>query len=87
MPRTLNQIREDDLRALREKLGRAGMVRFLQQFELGSGDYTRSRREWVETISSIDDIRREASKRRQARAKKDKVASDGRANQATRSRK
>jgi hypothetical protein len=86
MPRTLNQIREDGLQALREKLGRAGMVRFLQQFELGSGDYTRSRRDWVETVS-IGDIRREARKRRQARAKKDKVASDGRANQATKSRR
>ena len=40
MHRTLDEIRREGLDALRERLGRAGLVRFLQQFETGSGDYT-----------------------------------------------
>ncbi|HEY2883390.1 MAG TPA: hypothetical protein VGJ15_13170 [Pirellulales bacterium] len=48
MRRTLEQIRQDGLAALREKLGRTGMIRFLQQFEQGSGDYSKQRKEWVD---------------------------------------
>ena len=54
--RTLEQIRTEGLAALRERLGVAGMVRFLQQFEHGSGDYATERRAWVER-TSLDDIR------------------------------
>ena len=36
---TLDEIYREGLRALRDRLGRAGMVRFLQQFETGGGDY------------------------------------------------
>ncbi len=35
MPRTLDELRRRGLEALREQLGRAGMIRFLQQFETG----------------------------------------------------
>ena len=45
MPRTLEEIRTLGLAALRERLGRAGMIRFLQQFENGSGDYAATRRD------------------------------------------
>jgi hypothetical protein len=38
---TLNEIRKAGLEALTEKLGPIGMVKFIQQFERGSGDYTR----------------------------------------------
>ena len=54
MPMTLEQIRQDGLDALRAKLGQAGMIRFLQQFENGSGDYTAERRKWVDTTSMAD---------------------------------
>lgn len=47
MRRTLDQIRRDGLDALRKRLGRAGLVRFLQQFETGTGDYARDRRQWA----------------------------------------
>lgn len=40
----LNQIRQLGLEALLEKLG---MVRFLQQFETGHGDYTSDREQWL----------------------------------------
>lgn len=44
---TLEQIRADGLRALARELGPVGMVRFLQQFEEGSGDYTAERERWL----------------------------------------
>lgn len=41
------QIREKGLEALRQHLGVVGMVRFLQQMELGYGDYTEERQQWL----------------------------------------
>lgn len=61
--RTPDEIRRDGLAALRERLGVAGMVRFLQQFESGSGDYTETRRQWVEE-TTLEDIRMQAKKLR-----------------------
>jgi hypothetical protein len=43
----LNEIRQLGLQALLEKLGPVGMVRFLQQFETGQGDYTTDRGQWL----------------------------------------
>ena len=51
MRRTADEIQRLGLEALREKLGRAGMVRFLQQFEAGSGDYAHERHHWVDRTS------------------------------------
>lgn len=48
---TLEQIRCEGFRALRERLGRAGMIRFLAQFDNGSGDYAQDRHEWVDRTS------------------------------------
>jgi len=44
---TLEQVRFTGLQALSRDLGPAGLVRFLQQFEMGSGDYTTERRGWL----------------------------------------
>ncbi|MBM4037713.1 MAG: hypothetical protein FJ290_04290 [Planctomycetes bacterium] len=44
---TLDQIRRKGLCALHRELGPVGMVRFLQQFETGSGDYTKERHAWL----------------------------------------
>ena len=63
MAMTLEQIREKGLAALRRELGRAGMIRFLQQFETGSGDYARERHTWVER-TSLEQIRKAASGKR-----------------------
>ena len=41
------QIREKGLEALRQHLGVVGMVRFLQQTELGYGNYTEERHQWL----------------------------------------
>ena len=40
-----NQIRKKGYEILSKKLGAAGLVRFLQQFDKGSGDYTNERHE------------------------------------------
>jgi len=44
---TLEQIRLAGLRALSRDLGPVGLVRFLQQFETGHGDYTAERQSWL----------------------------------------
>ena len=67
--RTLEQIRQDGLTALRQCLGVAGMVRFLQQFEHGSGDYVADSRKWART-TTLDDIRAMAAKARNRRRRK-----------------
>ena len=64
---TLEQIRRDGLEALRERLGRAGMIRFLAQFENGGGDYTKDRQEWVDR-TSLAEIQ-ESSRRRKRKHK------------------
>jgi len=48
---TGEQIRLRGLAALRKELGRAGLVRFLQHFEPGSGDYTCQRSEWLADLT------------------------------------
>ena len=63
MTPTLEEIRRRGVEALRRELGRAGMIRFLQQFETGSGDYARDRHSWVDQ-SSLNQIRAAAAKKR-----------------------
>jgi hypothetical protein len=52
---TLEQIREIGLRSLLRDLGTVGLIRFLQQFETGSGDYTRERHAWLGNLS-LDEL-------------------------------
>ena len=44
---TLEEVRLIGLKALARDLGSVGMVRFLQQFETGQGDYTAERHTWL----------------------------------------
>jgi hypothetical protein len=60
MRMTLDEIYREGLEALRDRLGRAGMVRFLQQFETGQGDYARARHKWVDRVT-LEDIRRQSA--------------------------
>ena len=64
---TTEQIRSAGLEALQRRLGRAGMVRFLQIFSAGKGDYTKERRVWVDH-TSLDDLLRRAEELRKARS-------------------
>ena len=43
MVNCLNEIRQEGLKALSSKLGAAGAVVFMRQFESGYGDYTEER--------------------------------------------
>lgn len=40
---SLNEIRKNGIDVLTEKLGTVGMIRFMQQDEIGYGDYTKER--------------------------------------------
>jgi len=42
------------------------MVRFLQQFETGTGDYTREREKWLKGLT-IEDVLSEVKDRRKKR--------------------
>lgn len=48
------EIRHRGLEALAQALGPVGMVRFLQQFDTGRGDYTRDRQQRLAEISLQD---------------------------------
>jgi hypothetical protein len=61
--RTLNQIRLIGLEALSRELGPVGMVRFLQQFETGHGDYSNDRRAWLDQLT-IDEVAAEIQRQR-----------------------
>lgn len=63
MALTLDEIRQKGLEALRRELGPVGMIRFLQQFETGRGDYARERHAWVDR-TSLDQLRALAGKKR-----------------------
>ena len=45
---TLQEIRQTGMYALARELGVVGMLRFLQQFEIGHGDYSTERHEWLD---------------------------------------
>lgn len=49
------EIRREGIRALVERLGADGAIRFLQQYEPGHGDYTVDRDAWLkdETVDEI----------------------------------
>ncbi len=59
------QIRDRGIEALAKALGPVGMVRFLQQFDTGSGDYTHDREQWLKEISvrdAVGEIKRQRGK-------------------------
>ena len=59
-PLELNRI---GYQALVESLGFDGMIRFLHQFESGSGDYTQERDQWLDQLT-VDDIFNQIEERR-----------------------
>ncbi|MBW4430887.1 MAG: hypothetical protein KME28_03860 [Pelatocladus maniniholoensis HA4357-MV3] len=52
----LTEIRQQGYQALINALGVAGTLRFLQQLEVGYGDYTKERHQWLNQVT-IDDFR------------------------------
>ena len=56
------EIRKKGIEALNNALGPVGMVRFLHQFESGTGDYTKERTLWLKEYK-IDSIIEEIKKK------------------------
>ena len=60
---TPQQIRSAGLAALSRELGLVGMIRFMQQFEMGQGDYSKDRHNWLDQYS-VDDIAKMIQKKK-----------------------
>ena len=67
---SLAQVRASGLEALSKALGPVGLVRFLQQFETGSGDYTGERHQWLGE-ATVRDLAQELAQRRIAHKDQD----------------
>lgn len=55
------QIRNRGVEVLAKALGPAGMARFLQQFDTGSGNYTKDRVQWLEKVTvqeAVEEVKR-----------------------------
>ena len=50
----LEKIRQEGLKALREKLGTIGMIKFIQMYSDGKGDYTEERRKVLKDLNKED---------------------------------
>ena len=61
MEMNLVEIRKKGIEALNNALGPVGMVRFLHQYESGTGDYTKERDVWLKDYK-IDSIIKEIKK-------------------------
>jgi len=59
---SLEEIRQHGIDALARELGPVGMIRFLQQFETGKGDYTLQRHQWLP--DDVDEIAKAIGDRR-----------------------
>jgi hypothetical protein len=53
--RTISQINHRATRILFENMGVVDTIRFLNQFSIGQGDYTKDREEWLSDMS-LDDV-------------------------------
>ncbi|MBU0640768.1 MAG: hypothetical protein KKB50_18035 [Planctomycetes bacterium] len=60
---TIPELRAEGLKALRDRLGPAGTLRFLQLFDPGKGDYTADREQWLKDLT-VDEITRQIEARR-----------------------
>jgi len=60
--KSINEIRRIGIDALADALGPVDMARFLQSFDLGSGDYTKERAKWLD--QSLEEIMAEIKRRR-----------------------
>ncbi|NEP11366.1 MAG: hypothetical protein F6J92_25465 [Symploca sp. SIO1A3] len=50
----LAELRKKGYQALVDSLGVVGMLRFLQQLEVGYGDYTTERQQWLDEVTLTD---------------------------------
>ncbi|HKY54199.1 MAG TPA: hypothetical protein VJM08_07840 [Anaerolineales bacterium] len=67
---SLEQIRIAGMEALTRELGIVGMIRFLQQFETGHGDYSKDRHKWLDDQDMDTVLKRIREKRRSSKKTK-----------------
>jgi hypothetical protein len=67
---SLEQIRIAGMEALMRELGIVGMVRFMQQFETGYGDYSKDRHQWLDNQDMETILKRIREKRASHNKKK-----------------
>jgi len=68
-PANLCQIRQMGIEVLIRELGPVAMIRFLQQYQTGDGDYTEERDQWLDKIT-LEDIAKKARLKRTAKREK-----------------
>ena len=73
-PTDLFQIRQLGLEVLSHELGPVAMIRFLQQYETGTGDYSKERHQWLDKIT-IDDIAEKTRRLRVMKKEKNGITS------------
>ena len=73
--KTISEIRKEGLEVLAKNLGPLGMVRFIQSFDLGKGDYTKERFQWLDL--SMEEIVREIVEKRTKALPKKKASNYG----------
>lgn len=66
---TPQQIRVAGMKALSRELGVVGMIRFMQQFEMGHGDYSKDRHKWLDQYS-VDDIAKMVREKKETQKRK-----------------
>ena len=59
--KTEYEIQKTALEVLHNSLGIVGLIRFMQQFDKGYGDYTKDRQKWQQEYT-VDDIYQEIKK-------------------------
>lgn len=59
--KTPDEIRREGIKILSRELGPVEMVRFLHQYDMGEGDYTKERHKWLGQVS-VQDIKEELKK-------------------------
>ena len=65
---TANQIHELGIEALLSKLGPAGMIRFLHQYETGKGNYSIDRHQWL-TVPDVETLANQIQQTREQERK------------------
>jgi len=60
------ELRRQGLAALHKELGYVGMVRFLSQFDAGSGNYTLDRHQWQDGLTVAEIAAQIKERRNQA---------------------
>lgn len=61
MTATLNDLNRKAHEILCRELGSTDYIRFFQQYEMGTGDYTRDRWQWLGDVN-LEQIKQEAKK-------------------------